>query len=150
MVHTILMDNFPGSRGQVDQLLAIMLAAAPGCRIEPIEAITDAKTLKQRARTRKVCHRCERDPIHDPRLPALAQEDDPWACVRCGGLLHPRRGDSPRLFKARLQRYHETAAGIRDGFTSAGVPVTQLDTTNTIEGAANLLAPLLISRSSTL
>ncbi|MGY4103602.1 hypothetical protein ACW2Q0_29170 [Nocardia sp. R16R-3T] len=149
-VHTVLMDNFPGSRAQVDQLLIILLSMVPGCHIEAIEAITDAKTLKQRARTRKVRRQCERDPIRDPRLPALSREDDSWACVRCGGLLHPRRGDSPRLFKARLHRYHESAAGIREGFTSAGVPVTQLDTTNTIEGAANLLAPLLISRSSTL
>lgn len=150
LVHTVLLDNFPGSRAQVDQLLGILLTLVPSCHIEAIEVVTDMKTLKQRAKNRKVCHRCERDPIHDPRLPAIPHEDDAWTCARCGGLLHPRRGDSPRLFKARLQRYHQTAAGIRAGFADCGTTLTQLDTTNTIEGAANLLAPLLISRSTSL
>ncbi|MGV9679334.1 hypothetical protein ACWDSJ_28985 [Nocardia sp. NPDC003482] len=145
--HTVLLDNFPGSGAQVDQLLSTLLMLEPTPHIEPIEIVTDEKTLRQRARNRKVCHQCERDPIHDPRLPAIPREGDPWECAVCGGLLHPRRGDSPRLFKARLHRYHQTAAGIRNGFESSGLAVTQLDTTNTIDGAATLLAPLLISRS---
>ncbi|MFI6168946.1 hypothetical protein ACIBCN_19355 [Nocardia sp. NPDC051052] len=149
-VHTVLLDNFPGSASQVDQLLTTLWTLTPPCYIEPIEVVTDIKTLKQRAKTRKVCHRCERDPISDPRLPAIPSSQDPWQCAHCGGLLHPRRGDSPRLLKARLQRYHQTAAGIRAGFTDSGIAVTQLDTTNTIDGAADLLAPLLISRSRSL
>lgn len=147
-VHTVLLDNFPGSGSQVAQLLTTLWMLEPTPHIEAIEVVTDIRTLKQRARNRKVCHRCERDPIHDPRLPAVPSAEDSWQCARCGGLLHPRRGDSPRLFKARLQRYHQTAEGIRAGFTDSGIAVTQLDTTNTIDGAANLLAPLLISRSS--
>ncbi|WP_280352110.1 hypothetical protein [Nocardia abscessus] len=146
-VHTVLLDNFPGSGSQVTQLITTLWELTPPPHIDPVEVVTDMKTLKQRARNRKVCHRCERDPIHDPRLPAVANRADPWQCARCGGLLHPRRGDSPRLFKARLHRYHQTAATIRASFESFGLPVTQLDTTNTIDGAANLLAPLLISRS---
>ncbi|MEV5839747.1 hypothetical protein [Nocardia sp. NPDC052112] len=148
-VHTVLLDNFPGSASQVDQLLTTLWTLTPPGHIEAIEVVTDAKTLEQRAKNRKVCHQCERDPIRDPRLPAIPSRNDPWQCAHCGGLLHPRRGDSPRLFKARMQRYHQTAAGIRVGFTDSGIAVTQLDTTNTIDGAANLLAPLLISRSST-
>lgn len=148
-VHTILLDNFPGSASQVEQLLATVWALTP-CHIEAIEVVTDLKTLKQRARNRKVCHQCERDPINDPRLPAIPSDDDPWQCDRCGGILHPRRGDSPRLYRARMFRYHQAAAGIRAGFTAADITVTQLDTTNTIDGAANLLAPLLISRGAAL
>jgi len=148
--HTVLLDNFPGSGSQVDQLLSAVRSVAPSCHIEAIELLTDAKTLKQRSRNRRVCHRCERDPISDPRLPAIPSDDDDWKCARCRGLLHPRRGDSPRLFKARMQRYHQTAAGIRAGFAESGITVTQLDTTNTIDGAANLLAPLVISRSVSL
>ncbi|WP_282777474.1 hypothetical protein [Nocardia sp. CC201C] len=146
-VHTVLLDNFPGCGAQVDQLLSTVWALT-ACHVEAIEVVTDAKTLKQRAKQRKVCHRCEPDPIRDPRLPAIPSAADPWRCARCGGLLHPRRGDSPRLFRARLQRYHQAAVGIRDGFTDSGVTVTQLDTTTTIDGAAKLLAPLLISRSA--
>ncbi|MFQ6396656.1 hypothetical protein ACLMAJ_24730 [Nocardia sp. KC 131] len=149
-IHTVLLDNFPGSGSQVDQLLSTVRSVAPSCHIESIELLTDAKTLKQRSRNRRVCHRCERDPISDPRLPAIPSDDDDWKCAQCRGLLHPRRGDSPRLFKARMQRYHLTAAGIRAGFAESGIRVTQLDTTNTIDGAANLLAPLLISRSVSL
>ncbi|OBA63800.1 hypothetical protein A5780_00560 [Nocardia sp. 852002-20019_SCH5090214] len=146
-VHTVLLDNFPGSGSQVGQLLATVWPLIPRVHIEPIEVVTDVRTLKQRAGSRKVCHQCERDPIRDPRLPAIPTTKDTWTCARCGGLLHPRRGDSPRLFKARLQRYHQAAEGIRDCFTSSGLTITQLDTTNTIDSAANLLAPLLISRS---
>jgi adenylate kinase family enzyme len=146
-VHTVLLDNFPGSGSQVAQLLTTLWMQQPPPHIEAIEVVTDIRTLRQRARNRKVCHQCERDPIHDPRLPAVPSAEDCWQCARCGGLLHPRRGDSPRLFKARLQRYHQTAEGIRAGFTDSGIAVTQLDTTNTIDGAASLLAPLLISRS---
>src|SRR5690606_22941904 len=76
-VHTVLMDNFPGTAGQVDQLLATVWTLA-ACHVEPIEVVTDVRTLKQRARNRKVCHRCERDPINDPRLPAIPREADPW------------------------------------------------------------------------
>lgn len=147
-VHTVLLDNFPGSASQVDELVSVVRACEPDCQIEAIEVITDAKTLKQRAQTRKVCHRCERDPISDPRLPALPASDDPWKCSACGGVLHPRRSDSPRLLKARIQRYQQAAPGIRAGFLDAGIQVTELDTTTTIEGAAKLLAPLLNSRSA--
>lgn len=147
-VHTILLGNFPGSASQVDELVSVVRACEPACRIEAIEVITDEKILKQRARTRKVCHHCERDPISDPRLPAIPANDDPWKCSVCGGVLHPRRSDSPALLKARTKRYQQAAGGIRAGFVGSGIPVTQLDTTTTIEGPASLLAPLLISGSA--
>ncbi|GAB4588983.1 AAA family ATPase [Nocardia sp. IFM 10818] len=146
--HTVLMDNFPGSADQVGQLLSVLEEFDPPCRVEAVEVHTDARTLKQRAQNRKVCHRCERDPISDPRLPAIPKADDIWSCSRCDGVLHPRRGDSPRLSRARHQRYQNAAVGIRTAFVERGVEVTNLDTTTTIEGAANLLAPLLISRSA--
>ncbi|MGW4240930.1 hypothetical protein [Nocardia sp. NPDC004722] len=145
--HTVLMDNFPGSADQVGQLLSVLEEFDPPCHVEAVEVHTDAKTLKQRAQNRKVCHSCERDPISDPRLPAIPQPDDIWKCSRCQGVLHPRRGDSPRLLKARTQRYQNSAVGIRATFADWGVEITDLDTTTTIEGAADLLAPLLISRS---
>jgi adenylate kinase len=149
-VHTVLLDNFPGSASQVDQLLATLWAVTPPCHIEVVEVVTDTKVLKARARIRKVCHRCERDPISDPRVPAVASAHDPWQCAACGDLLHPRRGDSPSLFKARMQRYQRAADGIRDGFTSAGVTVSQLDTSDQLDGAVKLLSPLLVSRSTPL
>lgn len=146
-VHTVLLDNFPGSARQVDQLLATLWALTP-CRIEAIELVANAEVLKQRARYRRVCHRCERDPISDPRMPAVPSADDPWRCLRCDNLLHPRRGDSPSLFRARMRRYQQAADAIRDAFRRVGIAVSQLDTSETVESATKLLAPLLISRSS--
>ncbi|WP_458688767.1 ATP-binding protein [Nocardia tengchongensis] len=145
--HTVLMDNFPGTANQVGQLLSVLEESDPPSRVEAVEVHTDARTLRQRAQNRKVCHRCERDPISDPRLPAIPKPDDIWTCSRCEGVLHPRRGDSPRLLRARSQRYQNSAAGIRAAFADSGVDVTELDTTTTIQGTVNLLAPLLISRS---
>ncbi|MFF0458686.1 hypothetical protein [Nocardia africana] len=146
--NAVLLDNFPGSAGQVDLLLSVLRAFDPPCRVEAVEVHTDAGTLKQRAQNRRVCHRCERDAISDPRLPVLPRPDNASACSRCGGLPHPRRGDSPRLLRARSKRYQNAAPGIRAAFTTAGIEITYLDTTTTIEGAANLLAPLLISGSA--
>ncbi|MET8425452.1 AAA family ATPase [Nocardia sp. NPDC004860] len=145
--HTVLMDNFPGSAKQVGQFLSVLEEFDPLSRVEAVEVHTDSRTLKQRAQNRKVCHRCERDPISDPRLPAIPKPDDIWACSRCDGVLHPRRGDSPRLLRARSQRYQNAAIGIRTAFADWGIDVTDLDTTTTIDGASNLLSPLLISRS---
>jgi adenylate kinase len=147
---TVLLDNFPGSAEQVDRLLVTLRALAPSSHIEPVELLAEPAVLKQRARTRRVCHRCEHDPICDPRMPAVPSPADPWLCAHCGNHLHPRRGDSPRLLKARTARYAQTSAGIRDAFTHAGVPITQLDSNDTAKRTANLLAPLLISRSAEL
>ncbi|WP_067694458.1 AAA family ATPase [Nocardia jejuensis] len=147
-VTTVLLDNFPGSASQVDELVSVVRECEPTCRIEAVEVFTDNKTLEQRARTRKVCHRCECDPISDPRLPAIPAKGDPWKCSRCAGTLHPRRSDSPSLRRARMKRYQQAAEGIRTGFHGSGIPVSQLDTTTTIDGAANLLVPLVISRSA--
>src|SRR5437879_2658497 len=49
-VHTVLLDNFPGSASQVDQLLSTLLVMTPPCHIEAIEVVTDIRTLKQRAK----------------------------------------------------------------------------------------------------
>src|SRR5262245_26819994 len=43
-VHTVLLDNFPGSASQVDQLLTTLWTLTPPCHIEAIEIVTDAKT----------------------------------------------------------------------------------------------------------
>ena len=93
-------------------------------------------TLYRRARERRVCHRCERDPIRDPRLPAQSSAEDDQRCARCNGILHPRRGDAPRLLRARMQRYRQTADGIRAAFAAAGVVVVRLDSAVSAERTA--------------
>jgi adenylate kinase family enzyme len=125
--HTVFFDNFPGTGTQVRLFLAVLRRYAPDCAVYAVELVVDVTTLYRRARERRVCHRCERDPIHDPRLPAEASAEDDQRCACCGGILHPRRGDAPRLLRARLQRYRQTADAIRAAFAAAGVVLVRLD-----------------------
>src|SRR5581483_6118193 len=64
--HTVLLDNFPGSAIQVRLLLGILRRIAPACAVHAVDLIADAAVLDRRVRARRVCHQCERDPIHDP------------------------------------------------------------------------------------
>jgi len=142
-VHTVLLDNFPGSAQQVRLFLSIIRKLAPTCAIHPVELVADPATLNRRTRERRVCHQCERDPIHDPRLPAVANPANRQRCARCNNVLHPRRGDAPRIFAARMERYRQSADGIREAFASAGVPVLQLESSGPPEQIANELITLL-------
>jgi adenylate kinase len=94
-VHTVLLDNFPGSGTQVGLLLGILARLAPECAVTAAELVADDRVRLARVRARRVCHTCERDPVHDPRLPAQAVLGDPRRCARCGGTLHPA-GATPR------------------------------------------------------
>jgi adenylate kinase family enzyme len=126
-VCNVLLDNFPGSGTQVRLLLGVLRRLAPTCTIHVVELLTAWRVREQRVLGRRVCHQCEQDPIHDPRIPAIARPDDLKHCARCGGILHPRRGDAPRLFAQRTQRYEEQAVDIRAAFVEAGTQVVRLD-----------------------
>ncbi len=143
-VCTLLLDNFPGSATQVWLLLGILYRLVPGCAVHAVELLANHEVREHRMLGRRVCHECEQDPIHDPRIPAPASEDDPERCARCGGLLHPRRGDAPRLFTLRTLRYEDEAVGIRAAFTTAGIEVVQLDSDQSVEALADRLAGLLM------
>ena len=135
-VHSVLLDNFPGSGTQVRLLLGVLRRLAPGCAVQAVELIATWRVREKRVLGRRVCHQCERDPIHDPRIPASARPDDPKRCARCGGILHPRRGDAPRLFALRTQRYEEQAIEIRAAFAEAGIRVMRLDSGRPLEALA--------------
>jgi adenylate kinase len=140
---TVLLDNFPGTGTQVRLLVGVLDRLVPRCSVHAVELLADRDVREQRVLGRRVCHECEHDPIHDPRIPAPASEDDPERCARCGGLLHPRRGDAPRLFALRTLRYEDEAVGIRAAFEEAGVQVVQLDSDRAVEALADDLAGLL-------
>ncbi|WP_322768787.1 hypothetical protein [Frankia sp. Cr1] len=145
--HTVFFDNFPGNGAQVRLFLAALRQHAPDCMVSAVELTVDVTTLYRRAFQRRVCHRCERDPIHDPRLPAVPSADDAQRCARCGGILHPRRGDAPRLLRARLNRYRQTADGIREAFAAAGVVVTPFDSGASADQTADAVTALLVRSS---
>jgi adenylate kinase len=144
----VLLDNFPGNCTQVQLLLSILRKAAPGCVVQAIELVADAATLRRRVRERRVCHRCERDPIHDPRLPASPNPSDPRRCGRCNSVLHPRRGDAPRLLKARMQRYQQAIPAIRAAFAEAGVAVEQINSDRPLEHTVCEVSTQLTMRST--
>jgi len=132
-VRLVLLDNFPGSGTQVRLLLGAIRGLVPVCAIHVVELLASHDVRERRVLGRRVCHQCEQDPIHDPRIPAPASEEDPERCARCGGLLHPRRGDAPRLFALRTQRYADEAEGIRAAFAEAGIQAVQLDSSQPID-----------------
>lgn len=132
----VLLDNFPGSGTQVRLLLGVLRRLAPRCTVQAVELVAAWRVREKRVLGRRVCHQCEQDPIHDPRIPAAASTDDPKRCARCGGILHPRRGDAPRLFALRTQRYEEQAVGIRRAFAEAGTHVVRLDSGQLLEALA--------------
>jgi adenylate kinase len=149
-VHTVLLDNFPGSGTQVRLFLGTLHRLAPVCAVHAVELVADSGTREQRVHARRVCHQCEHDPIHDPRLPASASPTHPHRCARCGGILHPRRGDAPRLLTARTRRYEEEAIGIRTAFADVGIEVLSLDSSRPLEATASELFQLLATRSTAL
>ncbi|APE33184.1 hypothetical protein BOX37_03500 [Nocardia mangyaensis] len=148
-IHTVLLDNYPGTGQQVEALLGIARELAPGCAVEPIELVLDAPARRKRARARRVCHRCERDPAADPRLPASASTFGGWICGNCGSLLHPRRGDAPSLFAARTRRHDDTVEDVRIAFDRAGIPTNSVDAADDAATLARIVEPLLIVRSTT-
>ncbi|MGH3402049.1 MAG: hypothetical protein ACRDRJ_05945 [Streptosporangiaceae bacterium] len=146
-VHTVLLDNFPGSDTQARLLVSLLGKLAPRCVLHVVELVVAPAVLERRVRGRRVCHQCEQDPIHDPRLPAEPSPADPRRCTRCNSILHPRRGDAPRLLTARMQRYAHSAVGIRAAFAEAGAGVLQLDSSRPLEQTASELSLLLATRS---
>jgi adenylate kinase len=142
-VHTVLLDNFPGSGFQVDLLLGVVRRRAPRCIVSAIELALDEQVRQARLGARKVCHACENDPVNDPRLPAEPSGDDPWRCARCGGTLHPRRGDAPRLVDARSSRFEYEAPGLRRAFEANGIEILRLDASRASADLIAELSPLM-------
>jgi adenylate kinase family enzyme len=60
-IHTLLLDNFPGTGTQVGLFFSMLRQRAPGCIVRAIELVADPDVLRRRASSRRVCHHCERD-----------------------------------------------------------------------------------------
>jgi len=148
--HTVLLDNFPGSDTQARLLVSLLRKHAARCALHVAELVATPAVLERRVRDRRVCHQCEHDPIHDPRLPAQPSPADPRRCARCNSILHPRRGDAPRLMAARMQRYSRAVIGIRAAFAEVGIDVFQFDSDHPPEQTAYELSLLLATRSTPL
>jgi adenylate kinase family enzyme len=148
--HTVLLDNFPGSDTQARLLMSLLGKLAPRCALHVTELTCTPAVLERRVRDRRVCHQCEHDPIHDPRLPAEPSPADSRRCARCNSILHPRRGDAPRLLAARMQRYSRAAIGIRAAFAEAGIDVLQIDSNRPPGQTASELSLQLATRSTPL
>ncbi len=82
-IHTLLLDNFPGTGTQASLFLSVLRQLAPRCTVMAVELTSDLMVLRHRALQRRVCPTCEHDPLCDPRLPAAASPADPSRCARC-------------------------------------------------------------------
>jgi adenylate kinase family enzyme len=95
----VLLDNFPGTAGQLDLLAAT--AAATAARVALLELRADTGTVTTRVAARRVCAVCGPDP-HAPAVPAA---DDRERCGSCRTILTRRDTDVPRRHTLRLARY---------------------------------------------
>lgn len=142
-IQTLVLDNFPGRATQVRLFLSVMRQLAPDSIVRAIELVADPSVLRRRAASRRVCQHCERDPLSDPRLPAMANTVDPLRCARCDHLLHARPGDTPAIYEARNQRYYQMAGGIRRAFSNADITVTRLDNRQPVDVISQELTSVL-------
>jgi adenylate kinase family enzyme len=146
--HTVVLDSFPGTETQVRLYLFLMRQLAPGCLLAAAELTAPEFVLRQRAGARRVCGYCERDPLCDPRLPAVPSESDPRRCARCDHLLGTRHGDDPSVYRVRMRRYRELSDGIRRAFEHAGIPVPLLVSDGTPDHTAGQFAALFTPEES--
>ena len=96
---TVLLDNFPGTAGQLDLLAETAEAAA--ARLALLELRVDTATIVGRVAQRRVCLACS----PDPHAPAARAADDARRCGSCRTVLARRDTDVPRLHELRLARY---------------------------------------------
>lgn len=146
-VHSVLLDNFPGTETQVSLYLSLMRQLAPDCAVAAVELTAQEFVLRQRSSARRVCGYCERDPLCDPRLPAAASASDPRRCARCDHLLVVRHGDDPTVYHVRMRRYYELSNGVRQAFAHAGIPVPLLLNSSSLDRTAKQLTALFTPRS---
>lgn len=147
-IHTIVLDNFPGTETQVRLYLSLMRQLAPGCLVAAAELTAPEFVLRQRAGARRVCGYCERDPLCDPRLPAVPSASDPRRCARCDHLLAMRHGDDPSVYRVRMRRHRGLSEGIRRAFAHAGIPVPLLPSGGTPDHTAGQFAALFAPEGS--
>lgn len=145
---TILLDNFPGTETQVSLFLSLMRQLAPDCTVAAAELTAQEFVLRQRSGARRVCGYCERDPLCDPRLPAVASAADPRRCARCDHQLAVRHGDDPSVYHVRMRRYGELSGGIRRAYAHAGVPVPLLSSDGSLDRTAEQFTALFTPEES--
>ena len=137
---TVLLENLPGNAAQLGMLLD--RAAAIGGRLELVVLAAPDSVLAARARTRRVCPGCERDPRGDPHRPAQSVPHDPDRCRACDRRLAPRRSDEPALFQARLRRFRDRMPAIRAAAARRQVPCHPIDSTSDAAAAVTALVNL--------
>ncbi|WP_433358865.1 nucleoside monophosphate kinase [Streptosporangium sp. CA-115845] len=120
----VLLEGYPGNAVQAAHL-AKLLRRCDGMLVV-LDLHLDQDTAWQRARTRRVCPRCESDTGTDPHRPAPAAPDG--ECAQCAGPLRPRHGDTPSALAARADRFHQHRPQIRRALQVHHVPWHTLST----------------------
>jgi adenylate kinase family enzyme len=118
---SVLLDNFPGTAGQLDLLAEI--ADAVGARVALLELQARASTIIFRVAQRRVCLACG----PDSHAPAVSCVDDKDRCAACGTTLSRRDTDIPRLHGLRLARYTANLPEITELAAEHGIPHMTVD-----------------------
>jgi len=111
----VLLDNFPGTAGQLSLLAEI--AAQAGRRLALLELTVTAATVVARVAERRVCPACGPD-SHAPAQPA---SDDADVCSSCRTALIRRTSDAPRLHGLRMARYLANRPEIAESAADHGI-----------------------------
>jgi adenylate kinase family enzyme len=117
----VLLDNFPGTAGQLELLAEI--ADAVGTRVALLELHARASTIIFRVAERRVCLGCGPD-SHAPAVPCA---DDKEQCAACGTTLSRRSTDVPRMHGLRLARYSTNLLEITELAAERSVPHLAVD-----------------------
>jgi adenylate kinase len=150
-VRLLVLDNFPRTPAQVDQILE-RAPMAPPTGVIVMHLQVSVPTALRRVGGRLVCPGCEADPLGDARFPAAASEQDPSRCRVCRGLLVRRPNDSSPHLAARIRLYHALAESTFARFREHGVGIHHIEAERRPEAVERdvraVLAAMLTRRQS--
>jgi adenylate kinase family enzyme len=124
----LLCDNFPGTVTQVDLIAEVRSSKAEAT---VVRLMVEQEVLKKRASSRRVCRNCERDPLDDPRCPAIESKIRPGTCVQCGQGLLRRPNDRQNSLIGRLDRFQHSINEIEQRCAAHAIKVIQVDSHGT-------------------
>jgi adenylate kinase len=130
-VDGIILDGYPRSRSQLDQLVRILDRLGKKIEHVILLEITDEEALRRLA-GRRVCKNpdCELN-YHVEFNPPK----EPGKCDRCGSELKQRKDDEPEAIRRRLGLYHQETKPLIEDYRKMGV-LREIDGMRSIDEVA--------------
>lgn len=128
--HPILLDDFPGSIGQLDLLHHLALHYRTPLSV--LELVVDDEHLTERVSARRVCPRCQPD-LHRPAV--TVTRGTVRRCGECGAPVVRRKSDRPDMHALRLRRYRTNLRELATAARLRGIPYRQVDAACSVDEA---------------